>query len=128
MEVEEISDAIPLIGEVLGIIAAVGDAITLAEAIVESASAPWVIGNSISLTYPVTVTIGYDDVHAATWPETAASWQRQAAIDGTTVLKPVTGPMNVGGRTGNSPIVFTWTAPFGGDKITWSVVILDDEG
>jgi hypothetical protein len=125
--IEKAIDAIPIVGQVLAAIAAVGDAVTLAEAIGESAAAPWVIGNSISLTYPVTVTVGYDKAHASTWPETATSWQLQAAIDGTTVLAPVSGPLNVGGRTGNNPIVFTWTAPFGGDTITWSITILDAE-
>ncbi|HEU4329575.1 MAG TPA: hypothetical protein VFR40_00565, partial [Lapillicoccus sp.] len=89
-------DAIPFVGLALGIISAAGDAITLAEAIGESAASPWVIGNKITLSYPVTVTVGYDNVHAATWPETAASWTLQSSIDGTTVGQPITGLMNVG--------------------------------
>ncbi len=125
---EKAIDLIPVAGMIFAAIAAAGDAVTLAEAIGESAASPWVIGNSISLTYPVTVTVGYDKQHASTWPETATSWKLMAAIDGTTVLAPVVGPLNVGGRTGNSPIVFPWTAPFGGDNITWSISILDAEG
>ncbi len=126
--IEKAIDAIPIVGEVLAAIAAVGDAITLAEAIGETAASPWVIGNAVSLTYPVTVTVGYDKAHASTWPQTATSWKLSAAIDGTTVLAPVTGPLNVGGRTGNNPIVFSWTAPAGGKTITWSIVILDGAG
>ena len=118
---EKAIDLIPVAGMIFAAIAAAGDAVTLAEAIGESAASPWVIGNSISLTYPVTVTVGYDKQRASTWPETATSWKLMAAIDGTTVLAPVVGPLNVGGRTGNSPIVFPWTAPFGGDNITWSI-------
>jgi hypothetical protein len=126
--IEKAVDLIPIAGLIFAAIAAAGDAVTLAEAIGESAASPWVIGNSISLTYPVTVTVGYDKQHASTWPETATSWTLMAAIDGTTVLSPVTGPLNVGGRTGNSPIVFPWSAPFGGDNITWSISILDAQG
>ena len=36
--------------------------------------------------------------------------------------------MNVGGRVGSDPLVLAVTAPFGGDTIQWSIVILDEDG
>jgi hypothetical protein len=119
--------AIPLVGEIVEAIEAVGDAVTLAEAIGETIASPWVIENQISLTYQATVTVSRDS-RAATWPVTARSWRIEAKIDGALALTPSTGALNAGGRTDSDPIVLTLTAPFGGNTISWSIVVLDAAG
>ena len=46
---ERVADTIPFVGQVMAIVAAVGDAATLAEVATETIIAPWVIENEISL-------------------------------------------------------------------------------
>jgi hypothetical protein len=123
---ENLIKAIPLIGQFIAVAAAVGDALTLAEAIGETATSPWVIENGIALTYQVTVTVSKDS-RAATWPVTARSWRIEAKIDGAVALSPSTGALN-GGPNDNDPIVLNLTAPFGGNTISWSIVVLDAAG
>jgi len=119
--------AIPLIGQIIGVIMAAGDLVTLAEAIGETAASPWVIANQISLTYPATVTVSHDP-RSPTWPVTARSWRIDATIDGATAPDPITGTLNDGGRTGSDPIILQLNPPFGGQTITWSIVVLDAAG
>jgi hypothetical protein len=123
---DKLLEALPLIGEVIAVISAVGDAVTLAEAIGETATSPWVIENEVALTYQATVTVSKDP-RAATWPLTARSWRIEAKIDGAVALSPSTGPLN-GGPNDNDPIVLTLTAPFAGNTISWSIVVLDAAG
>jgi hypothetical protein len=123
---DKLLEALPLIGQVIAVIAAVGDAVTLAEAIGETATSPWVIENEISLTYQATVTVSKDS-RAATWPLTAKSWRIEAKIDGAVALSPSTGALN-GGPNDDDPIVLNLTAPFAGNTISWSIVVLDAAG
>jgi hypothetical protein len=67
---QKIANAIPVIGQVLQISAAVGDAATLAQVASETVISPWVIENEVSLTYPATITISRDPL-ASTFPATA---------------------------------------------------------
>ncbi len=117
-------NALPAIGEAIAIIEAIGDVATLAEVGAESVVAPWVIENEVSLTYAAMVTVSHDPC-APSWPVEAKSWSVQAKLDGQSAVAPVTGSMNVGGRTGSDPLVLRLTAPFGGSRIQWSVVVYD---
>ena len=124
---EKIVDAIPLIGQVLAMIEAAGDAITLAEAVTETIISPWVIENEVNLTYPATITINHDPLDA-TFPKTARSYRLEAKVDGAVVLDPVTGSVNPGGVAQSKPVPVSVTAPFGGQLIQWSVVFLNASG
>jgi hypothetical protein len=96
----KIEAAIPLIGEVLGVIEAVGDAITLAEVIAGTVTSPWVIENEVNLTYTATVTIEPDQrLTNPIWPATATSWQLTVKLDDAPLPLSQTGDMNVGGHT-----------------------------
>jgi hypothetical protein len=120
--------SIPFAGEVLAVVEAVGDGITLAEAVTETICSPWVIKNEVKLTYPVTVTVQHDP-RASSWPVTATSWRLEATIDGAIASgTSVTGPINAGGKIQSDPLVLQLTAPFGGQTITWSMVVLDAAG
>lgn len=123
---EAIADGIPLVGEIFAVINAIGDAATLAEAIGETVASPWVFANQVTRSYPVRVTVSHD-IRAATWPHTARMWQIQAMVDGQIVASPTTGPFNANG-TESVPIVLNLSAPFGGNTITWSIVLLDANG
>ncbi len=124
-----IANAIPFIGEVIGVIEALGDAVTLAEECAETIISPWVIENEVNLTYPATVTISRDTADgAATFPVEAVSWSLEAKIDGAAVLDPTTGTINEGGHIQSDPLVVPVTAPFGGNTIQWSVTFLDASG
>ena len=94
---EKLLEAIPIIGQVLAVIAAVGDAATLAEVCAETIVSPWVIENEVSLTYDATIEISRDP-RASTFPTTARSWRLEALVDGALTLDPVTGSINEGGR------------------------------
>ena len=124
---QAVLDAIPFVGQVLAVIAAVGDAVTLAEAVGETLASPWVIENEVSLTYPTTVKISRDS-RASTWPVTARSWRLEALVEGALVLDPITGLINGGGKTDSDPLKLNVTAPFGGQQIQWSFVALDASG
>ena len=109
------------------VISAVGDAITLAEAIGESASSPWLFGNEVSLSYPVSVSVKPDQSLAVPrWPETAVSWRLEATLDGASAVAPLTAAF--GAQVGSDPVTVSTSAPFGGSFITWSFVVLDAEG
>jgi hypothetical protein len=118
---------VPFIGQVLAITSAVGDAVTLAEVAAETTISPWVIENEVSLTYPATVTISRDP-RSSTFPVTARSWRLEALVDGALALEPIAGAINEGGRIRSDPLVLEVTAPFGGQQIQWSFVILDGAG
>jgi hypothetical protein len=122
----KILDAIPIIGEVIGVLTAVGDAVQLAEVCAESAIAPWVIENEVTVTYPVTVTVSRD-TGDATFPRPARSWRLEAKVDGASVLTPITAAINQNGAE-PGPLVVNTTAAFGGKQIVWSIVFLDDNG
>jgi hypothetical protein len=125
----KVVNAIPIIGEVVAVIAAVGDLLTLGEAIGETIASPWVIENEVTLTYQASVTISRDVVHkAATFPVTAQSWRLEALVDGALTLAPITGTINEGGRIRSDPLSLSVTAPFGGKVIQWSVAMLDGAG
>jgi len=125
---DKAEDAIPFIGEVLEILDILGDIATLAEISSESASAPWVIENEVSLTYPATITVSYDPNQASSFPRTATSYRLEAKVDGAAVLSPVTGNVNEGGQIRTAPLPVNVTAPFGGSQIVWSIVLLDAAG
>jgi hypothetical protein len=125
---EKILDAIPIIGEVLAVIATVGDGATLAEVAFETLASPWAIENEISLTYQAKVTVSVDKDNASTWPATARSWRLEALVDGALTLDPITGTVNDGGKARSDPLVTEVTAPFGGKQIQWSFVALDASG
>ncbi len=120
-------ESLPLIGQVLAAVEAVGDAVTLAEVCTETILSPWVIENEVTLTYKTTVTISHDPC-AATFPTTARSWRLEPKVDGAVVLDPITGNINQGGKVRSDPVVVDVVAPFGGNKIQWSVVFVDDGG
>ncbi|WP_139559081.1 NHL repeat-containing protein [Methylotetracoccus oryzae] len=124
---DHVENAIPIFGEIMAVIMAVGDAATLAEAIGETASSPWVIANTVSLTYAATVTVSRDP-RASTWPVTAVSWRIEAKIDGAVALNAQTGTINDGGKIQSDPIELSLNAPFGGNTIIWSIVLLDAGG
>jgi len=120
--------AVPFIGQVYAIAAAVGDAATLAQAAGEFFACPLIIANEVSVTYEATVTISRDR-RSATFPATARSWRLEAVVDGAAVLNPVTGPVNPGGVARSAPLEVTVKGvPFGGARISWSVVFLDAAG
>ena len=127
---QKVAQAVPLVGQVVSVIAAVGDVVTLAEAIGETIASPWVIENEVSLQYAATVTVSPDPLSGTppAWPVTARSWRVEAKIDGVAALSPQTGTVNTGGGTDTTPIVLHLTAPFGGNTITWSIVVLDAAG
>ena len=127
---DKVLAAIPFVGEVIGIVAAVGDALTLAEACTEAVVSPWVIENEVSLTYPVSVTISHDQRLGpnGTFPATAKSWRLEALVDGALVLDPITGSINPDGTVQSKPVQVDAVTPFGGKSIQWSVVFLDGAG
>ncbi len=124
---DKVLAAIPFMGQVMAVTAAVGDTLTLAQVAAETAISPWVIENEVSLTYKATVTISRDP-RAATFPVTARTWRLEALVDGAAALEPVTGSINAGGRAQSVPLALEVTAPFGGAQIQWSVVFLDSAG
>ncbi len=124
---QELIEAIPFVGQVLAVIEAAGDAITLGEACDETIISPWVIENEVTLTYPATITVSRDPLDA-TFPATARSWKLEASVDGAVVLAPVTGAVNPNGVLQTAPLVLNVTAPFGGETIQWSVVLLNAAG
>ncbi|MBV9421267.1 MAG: hypothetical protein JOZ98_00005, partial [Solirubrobacterales bacterium] len=124
---DKIIEAIPAIGQVIATLAAVGDALTLAEALSETVACPWVIENEVTLTYDASVTVSHDPC-AASFPPAAKSWRLEAKVDGALVLDPVTGAINSGGTGQSTPVHVTATAPFGGNQIQWSMVLLDASG
>jgi hypothetical protein len=119
--------SIPFIGQVFGILSAVGDALTLAEVAAETVISPWVIENEVSLTYAASVSIARDP-RSSTFPATARSWRLEALVDGAVGLAPITGQISEGGRLRSDPLALSVTAPFGGKTIQWSVVFLDEDG
>jgi hypothetical protein len=123
----KVIESLPLIGQVLAAVEAVGDAVTLAEVCTETILSPWVIENEVTLTYKSTVTISHDPC-AATFPTTARSWRLEPKVDGAVVLDPLTGNINQGGKVRSDPLVVDVVAPFGGSKIQYSVVFMDDGG
>jgi hypothetical protein len=124
---EKLAEAVPLIGQVIEVIAAAADAITLAESITETIISPWVIENEVTLTYPATITINSDPADP-TFPKTARSYRLEAKVDGAVVLDPLTGSVNPGGVAQPGPLHVSVTAPFGGKLIQWSVVFLTASG
>jgi hypothetical protein len=124
---DKAAESVPLAGQIMAIIAAVGDAATLAEVATETIIAPWVIENEISLTYPARITIQRDP-RAATFPVTARNWALQAKIDGGLMPDTVTGTINADGRIESDPVTVSATAPFGGENIQWTVVFTDANG
>ena len=129
-----IAEAIPIIGQVLAVISAVGDAVTLAEVCAETIVSPWVIENEVNLTYQATVTIKPDPRSenegrdGGIWPAAARSWRLEAPVDGVLVLEPVTGSINENGHTRTEALQVPVTAPFGGKQIQWTFVVLDASG
>jgi hypothetical protein len=119
--------ALPVMGQVFGIVSVVGDVASLAQVGYETAVSPWVIENEVSLTYPVTVTISRDP-RSSTFPATARSWRLEALVDGALAFAPIAGEVNEGGRLRSDPLVLEVSAPFGGKLIQWSIVFLDDDG
>jgi hypothetical protein len=124
---DKAAEAVPLVGQVMAIVAAVGDAATLAEVATETIIAPWVIENEISLSYPATITINRDP-RAATFPVTATNWSLQAKIDGSLMPDIVAGSINPDGRIESDPVIVNVSAPFGGENIQWTVVFTDADG
>jgi hypothetical protein len=125
----KIADAIPIIGEVLGVLSLLGDLATLSEVSQESAIAPWVIENEISLQYSATINIKPDHRNAGgAFPETATAWTLTAQLDGANALDAISGTINEGGHVQTSPLVVTTTAPFGGKTMKWSIVFTDQYG
>ncbi len=122
---EKVFDAVPLIGEVIAVIEAVGDAVTLAEVCAESIVAPWVIENEVALQYDATVTISHDPRNGAGFPATAGSWRLEATIDGSSALSPITGSTSDHNYNRAKPLSVPVVAPFGGKQIQWSFVMLD---
>ncbi len=107
----------PGIGQVIGVLDAVGDAITLAEVCTETIISPWVIENEVSLTYAATVTINHA-TNDATFPRTATSYSLTAQVDGSKVLDPINGTVTQGQ---SAPVVAQVpNAPFGGKEIQWT--------
>ena len=125
---DKVMDAIPIIGEILELLDIIGDVATLAEISAESAVAPWVIENEVSLTYAATITMSYDPNQASSFPRTATNWRLEAKVDGAAVLAPVTGTVNEGEQIRTAPLPVDVTAPFGGSQIVWSFVLLDATG
>jgi hypothetical protein len=123
----KIAEAIPLIGEAIAVVTAVGDVATLAEVSAESAVAPWVIENEVNLNYQAQVTVKHDP-RDATWPVTAQSWKLEVKLDDMPSTTAQTGPINTGGRIQSDDLVLQVTAPFGGGTIQWSLVVLDEGG
>jgi hypothetical protein len=124
---DKVIESIPFIGQMLAVIEAVGDAVTLAEVATETILSPWVIKNEVTLTYGATVTIKKDSGDP-TFPATARSWRLEASVDGAAALSSVTGQINQGGKLQSDPLVLKVVAPFGGKEIQWSVVMLDQAG
>jgi hypothetical protein len=123
---EKLVAAIPIVGQVIAAVAAVGDAVTLAEVCAETIVSPWVIENEVSLTYDATIEIKPDQRLASpSFPATARSWRLEALVEGALTLDPVTGSIS-GGEKG--PLSVKVAAPFGGKDIQWSVVFLDGSG
>lgn len=124
---EKLLEAIPIIGQILAVTAAVGDAATLAEACAETITSPWVIENEVTVTYDATVTISRDTDNS-TFPSAARSWRLEALVDGALNLDPLTGSLNDGGKLRSEPLKIPVAAPFGGKQIQWSFVALDAAG
>ena len=82
-------DAIPFLGQVFGVVSAVGDALTLAEVAAETVVSPWVIENEVSLSYAASVSVARDP-RSSTFPASARSWRLDALVDGAVGLPPIT--------------------------------------
>ncbi|MBV9196083.1 MAG: hypothetical protein JO168_18255 [Solirubrobacterales bacterium] len=118
-------DAIPVIGEVLAVVEAIGDAATLAEVCLESSLCPWVIENEVALQYNATVTIKHDPRNGAGFPATATSWRLEPKIDGSAAMAPIVGSTSDPGYNRSRDLVVPAVVPFGGTTIQWSFVMLD---
>jgi hypothetical protein len=123
----KIEDAIPIIGEAIAIIEVVADIASLAEVAIETGTSPWVVANTINLTYQADITIQRDP-RAATFPVTATGWTLTPKIDGGIMPDSITGTINADGRTESDPLVVSHTAPFGGNTIQWTFVMVDKDG
>ncbi len=121
---DKLAESLPVAGQVLAVIEAVGDAITLAEVCAETILSPWVIENEVTRTYAATVTIDPDPAHRV-FPFTATGWRLEAKVDGALVLDAITGSVKGGS---SDPLVVRVVAPFGGAQIQWSVVLTDARG
>jgi hypothetical protein len=119
--------AIPIIGEAIAIIEVAADIASLAEVAIETGTSPWVVANTINLTYEPQITIQRDP-RAATFPVTATAWTLTPKIDGGIMPDSITGTINADGRTDSDPLVVSHTAPFGGNTIQWTIVMVDKDG
>jgi hypothetical protein len=124
---QAVGKAIPIIGEAIAIIEVAADIASLAEVAIETGTSPWVVANTISLTYEPQITIQRDP-RAATFPVTATGWTLTPKIDGGIMPDSITGTINADGRTESDPLVVSHTAPFGGNTIQWTFVMVDKDG
>jgi hypothetical protein len=125
---QKVLNVVPVIGEVLAIVALVGDIATLAEVCAETIVSPWVIENEVTLQYKAQLSISRDP-RGGTFPVTARSWRLEALVDGASSLAPLTGTINEDGKTRSDPIVLADVlAPFGGKQIKWCIVLKDAQG
>jgi hypothetical protein len=118
--------ALPVVGEILAAMAAVGDAAQLAQTSAETANSPWVIDNTIHVTYAATVTLQHDP-NDAVFPRSATDWTLTPIV-GSGSQDPVTGQVTPVG-TRSDPIVVSLPAvPIGGGTIQYSVVFTNADG
>lgn len=126
---EKAVQAVPVIGQVLAVASAAGNAATLAQSAVETALCPWVIANEVRRTYELEVTVNRDK-DARTWPATARTWRLDTVIDGGAALNagPVQGEINQGGKVQSQPLKLKLAMPFGGRTVKWTIVMMDENG
>ena len=107
---EAVTDAIPIIGEAIAIIEVAADVASLAEVAIETGTSPWVVANTVNLTYQAQITIQRDP-RAATFPVTATAWTLTPKIDGGIMPGSISGTINADGRIESDPMHITAPHP-----------------
>jgi hypothetical protein len=121
------TQALPILGEVLAAAAAMGDAAQLAQVSAETANSPWVIDNTIHVTYTATVTLQHD-LNDAAFPRSATQWTLTPVIGGAGSRDPITGAVTPVG-TRQEPIGVTVPdVPIGGGTVQYAVTFTNADG
>jgi hypothetical protein len=126
VEAETAEKLIPVVGEVIAAMAVIGDVAQLAQTSAEVGTSPWVIDDTIHVTYTATVTLKHDPKDAV-FPRSATKWTLTPVIGGSGSRDPITGDVTPVG-TRSDPIVVTVTdVPISG-TIQYSVTFINADG
>jgi hypothetical protein len=126
MAVGNSSRWIPVVGEALAAAAVVGDIAQLAETSAEVATSPWLIDNSIHVTYGATVTL-YHDPDDAVFPRSATKYALTPVIGGGRSRDPIVGDVTPVGTRSDPIVVLVNDIPIGG-TVQYSVSFTNADG